>query len=813
METQERIVPITIEDEMKDSYLDYAMSVIVARALPDVCDGLKPVHRRILYSMIRQNMTPGRPYKKSASTVGDVLAKYHPHGEVAIYDSMVRMAQNFNLRYLLIDGHGNFGSVDGDPPAAMRYTEARLTRMSIEMLEDLDKETVDFRPNFDNSLEEPIVLPSRLPNLLVNGSVGIAVGMATNIPPHNLGEVIDGLVALIDDPDIPDEQIFKIIRAPDFPTGGLIMGLEGVRKAFSTGKGSITMRAETEIFEHKNGRYDIIITEIPYQVNKAKLVEHIAHLVREKKVTGIRDIRDESDRRGMRVVIELSINNNLPQITLNQLFKRSALQSNFNVNMVALVDGVPRLLTLRDTLRLYLEHRYRIVVRRSQYELKKAKARAHVLEGLQIALDNIDEIITTIRNSQTAPEAKENLIAKFHLSDIQAQAILDMRLQRLTGLERQKIDEEYANLLKKISYLEDLLASDRRIHGVIREELMEIKNKYGDARRSKIMHGIDTGFDQEDLIPESDVFVTVSHGGYIKRFPLKTYKRQRRGGKGIGSSKLKNEDFVEHTFVTTTHHYLLFITNKAKVYRLKVYAIPEMGRKARGTYLMNLIQIDRDEYISAIIPVRDFDKDSGYLVMATKKGYIKKTALSEYANIRRGGLIALILTEDDELVAVHQTSGNLKLFLATRKGKAIHFREDQIRAIGRKSRGVRGIKLRPGDYVVTMDYIHKGDQVLTITENGLGKRTPLEEFSVQNRYGYGLIATKVTKRTGPVVRARIVHKEDELIVTTNQGYVIRLQAKDISVYGRATQGVIVIRLDPDDIVTGFSVIPYDEDEE
>jgi len=813
-EKQERIIPITIEDEMKDSYIDYAMSVIVSRALPDVCDGLKPVHRRILYSMYRQNLTPGRPYKKSASTVGDVIAKYHPHGDVAIYDSMVRMAQDFNMRYTLVDGHGNFGSIDGDPPAAMRYTESRLTRMSIEMLEDLDKETVDFRPNFDNSLEEPVVLPSKFPNMLVNGSVGIAVGMATNIPPHNLGEVIDGLVAIIDEPNLPDEQIFRIIKAPDFPTGGLIMGLDGVRKAFSTGRGSVTMRAETEIVEHKNGRYDIIVTEIPYQVNKAKLVEQIANLVKDKKVTGIRDIRDESDRRGLRIVIELSNNNDLPQITLNQLFKRSYLQSNFSVNMVALVDGVPRLLTLRDALELYLRHRYRVVVRRSQYELKKAKARAHILEGLQIALDNIDEIITTIRKSQTSAEAKENLIEKFHLSDVQAQAILDMRLHRLTGLERQKIDEEYAELLKKISYLEDLLASDRRINGVIREELLEIKNRYADARRSKIMRGIDAGFDQEDLIPESDVFVTISHGGYIKRFPLMTYKRQRRGGKGIGSSKLKDEDFIEHTFVTTTHHYLLFFTNKAKVYRLKVYEIPEMGRKARGTYLMNLIQIDRDEYISAIIPVRDFEEDSGYLVMATKKGFVKKTALSEYANIHRGGLIALTLSDDDELVAVHQTSGDLELFLATRKGKAIRFREDQIRPIGRTARGVRGMKLRHGDYVVTMDYIYKGNQVLIITENGLGKRTPLEEFSVQKRYGYGIIATKVTKRTGPVVRARVIHEKDELIVTTNQGYVIRLKAKDISVFGRATQGVIVIRLDADDVVTGFSVIPYeDEDEE
>lgn len=812
MEEREQVIPTPIEDEMKDSYIDYAMSVIVSRALPDVCDGLKPVHRRILYAMGQQGFTPGKAFKKSASTVGDVMGKYHPHGDAAIYDSLVRMAQDFNMRYPLIDGHGNFGSVDGDPAAAMRYTESRLTHVAMELLADLEKETVDFRPNFDNSLEEPEVLPAKLPNLLVNGSAGIAVGMATNIPPHNLGEVVDALVKLIDEPETEDDEIFKIIKAPDFPTAGLIMGLDGVRKAYRTGRGSITMRANTEIFEHKNGRYDIIVTEIPYQVNKARLLEQIAELVKEKKITGIRDLRDESDRRGMRIVIELAAGNNLPQITLNQLFKRTYLQSNFGVNMVALVDGVPKLLTLRQCLDYYLKHRFRVVTRRSRFELDKAKARAHILEGLQIALDNIDAIIQTIRSSQNSEEARVKLMERFGLSEKQAQAILDMRLHRLTGLERQKIDEEYAQLLQTITYLEELLGDEVKLFGAIRDELLEMKNKYGDERRSKIMRGIETSFEEEDLIPESEVFVTISHQGYIKRYPLSAYKRQKRGGKGIGTSKLKDEDFIEHTFVTSTHNFLLFFTNKAKVYKLKIYEIPEMGRKARGTYLMNLIRIDRDEKISAIIPVRDFEEGSGYLAMSTKNGFIKKTSLSEYSNILSSGIIGISLEDGDELVAVHQTSGQHELFVATKHGKGIRFHEDQIRPTGRNTRGVRGIKLRTGDHLVSMDYIQEGDQVLLITENGIGKRTPLEEYPLQNRYGYGVIASRVTKKTGPVVRARVIHEEDEIIVTTNMGYVIRLEANDISIMQRHTQGVIMIRLDPDDIVTGFSVIPYDTGE-
>ena len=813
MDEHQRVIDVPIEDEMKDSYIDYAMSVIVSRALPDVCDGLKPVHRRILYSMHNQNLTPSRPFKKSASTVGDVMGKYHPHGDQAIYDTMVRMAQDFNMRGVLVDGHGNFGSVDGDPAAAMRYTEARLSKLSLELLDDLEKETVDFRPNFDSSLEEPVVLPAKLPNLLFNGSSGIAVGMATNVPPHNLGELVDGLLKILEDPEFDDEELFKIVRAPDFPTGGLIMGTEGAKKAFRTGKGAVTIRSKTDIIEHKNGRQDIIVSEIPFQVNKARLIEQIANLVKEKKIQGIRDLRDESDRNGMRIVIELSASNNLPQITLNQLFKRTSLQSNFGVNMLALVDGVPKVLTLREAMNHYLRHRFEVVRRRTEFLLKKAKARAHILEGLQIALDNIDAIIQTIRSSKDTPEAKVRLMERFQLSEIQAQAILDMRLHRLTGLERDKIDQEYAELLKMISYYEDILGCEDTMRNVIKDELLEIKEKYATPRLSEIVRGVETSFDQEDLIPESDVFVTISHEGYIKRFPLNTYKIQKRGGKGIESTKLKDEDFIEHTFVTTTHHYLLFFTNKAKVYRVKIYEVPETSKKARGTYLMNLIQIDRDESISAIIPVRDFGEGSGYLVMATAGGFIKKTALSEYSNITKNGILALSLEDDDELVSVHQTSGDMELFIFSKRGMAIRFKEDQIRSTGRVTKGVRGMKLRPGDRVVTADYVEEGNQVLVISEEGIGKKTPLEEFPIQNRYGYGVIGIRIVKRTGNVVRARVIHEQDEIIVTTNLGYVIRLHASEISTMQRHTQGVIVIRLDPDDTVTGFSVIPYDLEEE
>ncbi len=807
MDIQERIISAPIEDEMKDSYIDYAMSVIVARALPDVADGLKPVHRRILYSMYRQGLMPGKPYKKSASTVGDVIAKYHPHGDQAVYDSMVRMAQDFNMRYPLVDGHGNFGSVDGDPPAAMRYTEARLERLAIELLEDIDKDTVDFRPNFDNSLEEPVVLPAKFPNLLVNGSAGIAVGMATNIPPHNLGEVVDALVLLIENPQVEDEKIFKIIKAPDFPTGAYIVGLEGVRKAYRTGRGSITMRAVAEIVEKKGGKHDIIITEIPYQVNKARLVSQIATLVKDKKINGIRDIRDESDRRGMRIVIELT-SSAIPNVTLNQLYKHTYLQTNFGVNFVALVDGVPRTLTLREALEHYLKHRFTVVTRRCRFELKKAKARAHILEGLQIALDNIDAIISTIRSSPNVEVARSRLMKDFSLSEKQAQAILDMRLQKLTALEREKIEEEYANLLKEIARLEDLLSHENKIYDVIKEELLYIKEKYADGRRTRILRDVDSSFELEDLIPEQEVFVTVSHQGYIKRFPLSTYKRQKRGGKGIGSSRLKEEDFVEHTFVTTTHNHLLFFTDKAKVYKLKVYEIPEMSRQSRGSFLMNLIQIDRDEKITAIISVQDFDE--GYLTMCTKRGFIKKTPLSEYSNILKSGILAISLEEDDELISVHRTSGDYEIFIATKNGQSIRFKEEQIRPAGRVTRGVRAIKLRPGDEVVTMDYIDKGNEVLIVTENGLGKRTDLSEYPLQNRYGYGVIAIKVNKKTGPVIRARVILPEDEVIITTNMGYVIRMSANNISKMSRATQGVKLITLDDGDIVTNFSIIPCDE---
>lgn len=810
MEVKETILSSPIEEEMKESYLDYAMSVIVSRAIPDVADGLKPVHRRILYSMYRQGLTPGKAFKKSASTVGDVMAKYHPHGDSSIYDAMVRMAQDFNMRYMLVEGHGNFGSVDGDPAAAMRYTEARMTHMAVELLDDIDKETIDFQPNFDNSMDEPVVLPTKFPNLLVNGSAGIAVGMATNIPPHNLGEIIDALVFIIDNPEEPEEKLLRIVKAPDFPTGAYIMGRRGAKQAFRTGKGSVTMRAVTEVVPQKN-RNDIIVTEIPYQVNKARLIQQIAKLVKDKKLTGIRDIRDESDRRGMRIVIELT-SNTIPNVILNNLFKHTQLQTNFNINMLALVDGVPRTLTLKQALDYYLLHRHSVVRRRSEFELRKAKARAHILEGLQIALDNIDEVIKTIRASQDGNEAKKKLIEKFQLSDKQAQAILDMRLQRLTGLERDKIEAEYAELIKQIAYLEDLLASDRKIYQVIKEELLYIRERYADPRRSRIMGSVDS-FEDEDLIPVTDVFVTISHQGYVKRFPLSTYRSQRRGGKGIGSSKLKEEDFIEHTFVTTSHHYLLFFTNHARVFKLKVYEIPEMGRQARGSFIMNLIRVNRDEKITAIIPVSDFESEDSFLTMCTREGYVKKTALNEYSNILSSGILALSLDVNDELISVHQTSGDHELFIATRKGKAIRFHEDQIRPMGRVTRGVRGIKLRNDDAVISMDYIEKGTQVLMLTEKGIGKRSPVDEFPLQNRYGYGVIAARINKRTGDVVRARVIHPQDEIILTTNMGYVIRMQADEVSTMSRATQGVIIIRLDEEDSVTGFSIIPYDEEEE
>ncbi len=810
MEVKETILSSPIEEEMKESYLDYAMSVIVSRAIPDVADGLKPVHRRILYSMYRQGLTPGKAFKKSASTVGDVMAKYHPHGDSSIYDAMVRMAQDFNMRYMLVEGHGNFGSVDGDPAAAMRYTEARMTHMAVELLDDIDKETIDFQPNFDNSMDEPVVLPTKFPNLLVNGSAGIAVGMATNIPPHNLGEIIDALVFIIDNPEEPEEKLLRIVKAPDFPTGAYIMGRRGAKQAFRTGKGSVTMRAVTEVVPQKN-RNDIIVTEIPYQVNKARLIQQIAKLVKDKKLTGIRDIRDESDRRGMRIVIELT-SNTIPNVILNNLFKHTQLQTNFNINMLALVDGVPRTLTLKQALDYYLLHRHSVIRRRSEFELRKAKARAHILEGLQIALDNIDEVIKTIRASQDGNEAKKKLIEKFQLSDKQAQAILDMRLQRLTGLERDKIEAEYAELIKQIAYLEDLLASDRKIYQVIKEELLYIRERYADPRRSRIMGSVDS-FEDEDLIPVTDVFVTISHQGYVKRFPLSTYRSQRRGGKGIGSSKLKEEDFIEHTFVTTSHHYLLFFTNHARVFKLKVYEIPEMGRQARGSFIMNLIRVNRDEKITAIIPVSDFESEDSFLTMCTREGYVKKTALNEYSNILSSGILALSLDVNDELISVHQTSGDHELFIATRKGKAIRFHEDQIRPMGRVTRGVRGIKLRNDDAVISMDYIEKGTQVLMLTEKGIGKRSPVDEFPLQNRYGYGVIAARINKRTGDVVRARVIHPQDEIILTTNMGYVIRMQADEVSTMSRATQGVIIIRLDEEDSVTGFSIIPYDEEEE
>lgn len=810
--TAEKVIIVPIEDEMKESYLDYAMSVIVSRALPDVRDGLKPVHRRILYSMNNLGLTPDKPFKKSATIVGDVIGKYHPHGDAAVYDSLVRMAQNFNLRKILVEGHGNFGSVDGDPAAAYRYTEARMSRIATELLDDIDKETVDFRPNFDNSQKEPVVLPGKFPNLIVNGSSGIAVGMATNIPPQNLSEVVDGLVRLIEKPETTDEELIKIIPAPDFPTGASIMGLEGAKQAYLTGRGSVTMRAKATIEEAKGHRHTIIINEIPYQVNKSKLLEQIASAVNDKRIKGISDLRDESDRSGMRIVIELQAHAN-PQVVLNQLYKRSDLQSNFGIIMLALVDGVPRVLTLKQCLEEFLKHRRVIVRNRAEFDLRKAKERAHILEGLQIALDNIDAVIETIRKSQKVDEARAALVKKFKLSEVQAQAILEMRLQRLTGIERQKIQEEYGQLIKTIAYLEDLLASEARILAVIKDELLEIKKKYGDKRRSQILLEEGVEFEIEDLIPEEEVAITITHSNYIKRLPSSTYKSQKRGGRGImGVTMREEEDFLDHIFVTTTHHFLLFFTNRARVYRVKVYEVPEASRQAKGTHIANLIPIEQGEKISAVFTVKDFES-SKFLFMATKKGIVNKTALKEYANIRKGGIYAIKLDEGDELVGVQLTPVDQEIILISKKGMSIRFPEKEVRPTGRMTRGVRGIRLRAGDEVVSMDHLFAGSELLVVTENGYGKRTVLEDYRLQSRGGVGVKTLKVTSKNGEVVGARVINPEKEIILTTSDGNIIRIQIEGISSMGRGTQGVILVRLEPECKLSGMAVISKNEEVE
>jgi len=795
--TDGKIVPVVLEEEMKKSFLDYAMSVIVDRALPDVRDGLKPVHRRILYGMYESGATPDKPYRKSARIVGDVMGRYHPHGDAAIYDTMVRMAQDFSTRMLLVDGHGNFGSVDGDSPAAMRYTEVRMAKISMEMLADIEKKTVDFRPNFDESLEEPVVLPSRFPNLLVNGSSGIAVGMATNIPPHNLGEVIDGAILLIDNPEAEEKELLRLVKGPDFPTGGIILGKDGIRSAYLTGKGSVKVRSKTTIEEMNNGKHRILVNEIPYQVNKARLIEQIAEMVREKTIDGITDLRDESDRNGMQIVIELRRDVN-PNIILNQLFKHTAMQQTFGVNMLVLVDNQPKILALREILLHYLDHQREVVTRRTQFDLEKAEARAHILEGLRIALDHIEAVINLIRASRTVEIAREGLMSQFGLSEKQAQAILDMRLQRLTGLEREKIEGEYAELRKLIAYYRELLADVAKIMLVIRNELLAIKEKFNDARRTEIAAAEDD-FEAEDLIAEADIVVTMTHFGYIKRLPVSTYRNQRRGGRGVAGISTKEEDFVEQLFISSTHANILFFTNKGRVYQLKGYEIPEAGRQARGTAIINLIQVESGERVNAVIPIKEFKPDC-YLLMGTGNGVVKKTSLNEFDSIRKGGLIAINLDPDDELIDVRLTDGDREVIIVTRRGQSIRFPESDVRMVGRVARGVKGITLNNADQVVGMEIVREGSDLLVITEYGVGKRTDLAEYRVQSRGGKGIKTMKLTKKHGLIVGAKVVAAEDELMVITAEGIILRTSINDISQTGRDTQGVRIIRLDENDRV-------------
>lgn len=795
-----KVVPIDINQEMKHSYLDYAMSVIVGRALPDVRDGLKPVHRRILYAMHGLGVTPDKSHRKSAYIVGEVMAKYHPHGDAAIYDTLVRLAQSFSCRYPLVDGHGNFGSIDGDSPAAMRYTEARMAKIATELLSDIEKNTVDFIPNYDGAEKEPVVLPARIPNLLINGSAGIAVGMATNIPPHNIGEVIDGVVKIIDNPDVEIKDLISVIKGPDFPTGATILGRDGIQKAYHTGRGSIRVRAKSTI-ETKGGKSRIIVTEIPYQVNKARLIEKIADLVKLKKIDGISDLRDESDRRGMRIVIELK-KEAKPKVILNQLYKHTQLQDSFGIIMLALVDGRPKILNLKEVLSHYLDHQKEVIVRRSKFELDKAEARAHIVEGLRIALDNLDEVINTIRSSRTTEIAKEALIKKFDLSEKQAEAILNMRLQRLTGLEREKLENEYKELMEKITYLKAVLADEKKVLAIIKDELLELKEKYNDERRT-VISDEEYKIDEEDLIAQEDVVITVTNNGYIKRMPLDAYKSQHRGGRGIHAAALKQQDFLQHLFITSTHHYFLFFSNQGKVYRLKVHEIPEAGRQARGTAIVNLIQISSDEYITAVIPIKEFSAEN-YLFMATRKGIVKKTPLDEYDSSRKDGIIALKLDEDDELINVTLTDGNQEIILATEKGQAIRFHEREVRPIGRVTRGLKGITLRNEDQVVSMDKIRDDGDLLVITSQGYGKRSKLKDYRVQSRAGIGIRNIKCTPRNGYVVSVMVIRKDEEIMMISAEGVMIRLRVGDISVMGRSTQGVILMKLAENDRVVAVA---------
>jgi len=805
----DKIIPIDLATEMRDSFLDYAMSVIVSRALPDVRDGLKPVHRRVLFAMNNLGMFSDKPYRKSAYIVGEVMGKYHPHGDSAIYETMVRMAQDFSYRYMLVDGHGNFGSIDGDGAAAMRYTEARMTKITMELIRDINKETIDFVDNYDGSLQEPAVVPARFPNLLVNGAMGIAVGMTTNIPPHNLREVINGIMAVIENPDIEINELMEYIPGPDFPTGALILGRSGSRKAYTTGNGSITMRARTNIEEMRNGKSRIVVTEIPYQVNKARLIEKIAELVREKRIEGITDLRDESNREGIRIVIELRADAN-PEVILNNLFKQTAMQTNFSANMIALVDGKPEILSLKEIIVHYIKHQEEVIRRRTEFDLRKAEARAHILEGLQIALDNIDRIIQIIRYGENP---KEELMAEYKLTEIQAQAILDMRLKQLTKLEGDKILAELAELEKLISELRAILADEQKILNIVKEELAEIGNKYGDDRRSEIADGVITDIEDEDLIPQEDIVITLSNNGYVKRVSSDTYRVQNRGGKGIKGMNTKEEDFVEFMLSTNTHDYLLFFTTKGKVYRMKGYKIPEFSRTAKGLPIINLLPMEKDESINTIIPIKEFT-DSEFLFFATKKGVVKRTRLSEFERIRANGKIALTLRDDDEVLGVRRTDGDDEIILASSEGKAIRFAENTIREMGRTAAGVRGMKLPDEHEIVGLTSVKGTSELLAITEFGYGKRTNIDEYRVQTRGGKGIKTINTTEKNGALIGVRAIDDsiEQDLFLITNEGIIIRMKVEQISQSGRATQGVRLIRLNEDQKVMTAALTPREEDD-
>jgi len=807
-------IPVNLEEEMQKSYMDYAMSVIIGRALPDVRDGLKPVHRRVLYAMYDLANDWNKPYKKSARIVGDVIGKYHPHGDMAVYDALVRMAQDFSLRYPLISGQGNFGSLDGDSPAAMRYTEVRMARLSGELLADLEKETVDFLPNYDGSLMEPAILPARIPNLLVNGSSGIAVGMATNIPSHNLREVIDGAIAVINKPEISSEELIEIIPGPDFPTAGFIMGRSGIREAYLSGKGMIQLRARALIERQKRvERESIVVTEIPYQVNKAKLLEKIAELVQDKRIEGISDLRDESDREGMRIVIELK-RDAVAQVVLNQLFKHTQMQVNFGIILLAIVHGQPQTLALKDLLQHFINHRKEVVTRRSQFELRKAEANAHILEGLKVALDNLDRVISLIRSSKTPKDAKEGLMGKFSLSELQAQAILEMRLQRLTNLEREKISEEYREVIKLIARLKEILSNERLLLNLIVEELQQVRERYGDERRTQIVEEAQE-INLEDLIVEEDMVVTISHSGYIKRNAISLYRSQRRGGRGKMGMTTKEEDFVEHLFVASTHSYILFFTDAGKVYWLKVHEVPQGGRMSRGKAIVNLLNVSGEEKITAILPVRAFEEGKS-VIMTTKNGVIKKTDLLSYSHPRAGGIIALNLDAGDELISACLTDETKQILLSSREGKAIRFSEEEVRAIGRTSRGVKGITLRKGDFLVSMDIIHPGTlgaSILSVTEKGFGKRTPVEEYPLQSRGGKGVITIKTTSRNGKLVGTQQISEQEDVMLITDRGKIIRLRGAEISVIGRNTQGVKLIELEAGERVMAVARLAEREEEQ